>query len=150
MGGRGGRVKAAAGLLASGAADGDAAIVLAQRFGISLRQARRYVEQAAATGPTAVPETTTVFTVKLPATLVARVRERARETGTTISALVAQALTEFLAGATESAHAGERPGGRDRVRLRPPRGHGSVGGLRHSRASAAGPDRVRSGRTVAP
>ena len=92
-----GRVNAAAELLASGAAVGDAAIVLAQRFGISLRQARRYVEQAAATGATAVPEATTVFTVKLPATLAARVRERARETGTTISALVAQALTEFLA-----------------------------------------------------
>jgi predicted transcriptional regulator len=40
---------------------------------------------------------TTVFTVRLPATLVARVRERARGSGSTISAVVAQALTEFLA-----------------------------------------------------
>ena len=92
-----GRVNAAAELLASGAAVADVANVLAQRFGISVRQARRYAEHAAANGPTAVPEATTVFTVKLPATLVARVRERARETGTTISAVVAQALTEFLA-----------------------------------------------------
>jgi hypothetical protein len=30
-------------------------------------------------------------------TLVARVRERARESGSTLSAVVAQALTEFLA-----------------------------------------------------
>ncbi len=44
-----------------------------------------------------VPEETTVFTVKLPSALAARVRERARESGSTISALVAQALTEFLA-----------------------------------------------------
>jgi len=93
-----GRVNAAAELLASGVAVSEAAHMLAERFGISVRQARRYAEQAAASGPTAVPETTTVFTVKLPAALVARVRERARETGTTISALVAQALTEFLAG----------------------------------------------------
>jgi predicted transcriptional regulator len=44
-----------------------------------------------------VPEETMVFTVKLPAALVARVRARARESGSTISAVVAQALTEFLA-----------------------------------------------------
>jgi predicted transcriptional regulator len=44
-----------------------------------------------------VPEATTVFTVRLPATLVARVRARARDSGSTISALVVQALTEFLA-----------------------------------------------------
>ena len=37
-----------------------------------------------------------MFTVRLPAVLVARVRQRARESGSTISALVAQALTEFL------------------------------------------------------
>jgi hypothetical protein len=41
-----------------------------------------------------VPEQTSVFTVKLPSTLVAWVRESV----TTISALVAQALTEKLAG----------------------------------------------------
>ena len=40
---------------------------------------------------------TTVFTVKLPVALVARVREQAKASGSTISALVAQALTEFLA-----------------------------------------------------
>lgn len=70
---------------------------LVARFGCSARQARRYVERAAQDGPTPVPEATTVFTVRLPAALAARVRERARESGSTISALVAQALTEFLA-----------------------------------------------------
>lgn len=75
----------------------EAARVLAVRFGCSVRQARRYVERAAAGGPTAVPEATTVFTVRLPTLLAARVRERARESGSTISALVVQALTEFLA-----------------------------------------------------
>jgi hypothetical protein len=78
------RVNAAAELLAAGATVADACLVLAARFSISPRQARRYAEQAAASGPAAVPETTTVFTVKPPASLVARVRQRARETGTTI------------------------------------------------------------------
>jgi len=92
-----GRVNAAADLLASGVAVAQAAHIVAEQFGISVRQARRYVERAATSGPTAVPETTMVFTVRLPAALVARVRERARESGSTLSALVAQALTEFLA-----------------------------------------------------
>jgi hypothetical protein len=91
------RVNAAADCLASGASLAECVQVLADRFGISVRQAHRYAEQAAASGPTAVPESTVVFTVKLPAPLVARVRELARETGTTISALVTQALSEFLA-----------------------------------------------------
>ena len=98
------RVNAAAELLTSGAPLAEAARVLADRFGCSARQARRYVERAAHDGPTAVPEATTVFTVRLPAVLVARVRERARESGSTISALVAQALTEFLA----RGHRGDR------------------------------------------
>jgi hypothetical protein len=71
--------------------------VLAQRFGCSTRQARRYAEQAAKGGPVAAPEPTTVFTVKLPVALVARVRKQAKVSGSTISALVTQALTEFLA-----------------------------------------------------
>ena len=75
----------------------EAARLLAQRFGCSVRQARRYVERAGQVGRTVAPEVTTVFTVRLPARLVARVRERARESGSTISAVVAQALTEFLA-----------------------------------------------------
>jgi hypothetical protein len=91
------RVNEAAEQLESGVSVAEAARLLAQRFGCSVRQARRYVERAAQAGRTVAPEATTVFTVRLPATLVARVRERARESGSTISAVVAQALTEFLA-----------------------------------------------------
>ena len=98
------RVNAAAELLASGVPVVAAVRVLVARFGCSARQARRYVERAAQDGPTPVPEATTVFTVRLPAALAARVRERARESGSTISALVAQALTEFLA----PGHRGQR------------------------------------------
>jgi predicted transcriptional regulator len=43
-----------------------------------------------------VPEPGTVFTVRLPARLAAAVREHARASGRTISAVVAQALEEFL------------------------------------------------------
>ena len=91
------RVNAAAELLDAGVPVAQAAPVLAARFSCSVRQARRYAERAAQDGPSAVPEATMVFTVKLPAALVARVRERARASGSTISALVAQALSEFLA-----------------------------------------------------
>ena len=75
----------------------EAARVLAGRFGVSARQARRYADQARASGRAEVPEASVVFTVKLPAALAGRVRAHARESGTTISAVVARALTEFLA-----------------------------------------------------
>jgi uncharacterized protein with PIN domain len=91
------RVNAAAKLLCSGLPVVEAVRVLVERFGCSARQARRYVERAAEGGPAAVPEETTVFTVRLPTALVARIRERAKASGSTISALVVQALTEFLA-----------------------------------------------------
>jgi hypothetical protein len=91
------RINAAAGLLESGVPVAEAAGLLAARFGVSVRQARRYADRAAADGRVPVPEASVVFTVKLPAVLAARVRAYARESGTTISAVVASALTEFLA-----------------------------------------------------
>lgn len=91
------RVNAAVELLEAGVPVAEAAHILADRFDCSLRQARRYAERAGEGGRAVVPEETTVFTVRLPATLAARVRERARASGSTISALVTQALTEFLA-----------------------------------------------------
>lgn len=91
------RVNVAVELLESGMPVAEAARVLAERFGCSVRQARRYAERAASVGRSAIPEATTVFTVKLSAVLAARVRQRAGESGSTISALVAQALIEFLA-----------------------------------------------------
>lgn len=90
------RVNAAAALVEAGVAAVAAARVLAGRFGVSARQARRYVDQAVAGGRVEVPEASVVFTVKLPAALAERVRTHARERQTTISALVARALTEFF------------------------------------------------------
>jgi hypothetical protein len=96
------RVNVTAGLLASGMAPLDAAHAVAQQFSVSVRQGRRYVEAAAA-GPVEVPEASVVFTVKLPASLAARVREHAHEQGGTISAVVARALIEFLQRAPSGA-----------------------------------------------
>ena len=75
----------------------EAARVLAGRFGCSVRQGRRYAEQAAGAGRAEVPPDTVVFTVKVPGGLAGRVRAHAREAGLTISAVVTQALEEFLA-----------------------------------------------------
>jgi hypothetical protein len=96
-GGQAERVNAAAELLEAGVPAVEAARVLAGRFGVSARQARRYADQARASGRVEVPETSVVFTVKMPAALAVRVRAHAREGGTTISAVVTHALTEFLA-----------------------------------------------------
>jgi hypothetical protein len=87
------RVNAAAALVAAGTS---VAGELAVRFGLSERQARRYVQRAATSGPMQVPASTKVFTVKLPVVLVARVRAHAAESGRSISSVVTQALEEFL------------------------------------------------------
>jgi hypothetical protein len=100
------RINAAAELAEAGIPAAEAARVLAGRFGCSVRQARRYVDHAAASGRVPVPEPGVVFTVKLPGRLAGAVREHAQVSGRTISAVVAQALEEFLARARR-----ERPGG---------------------------------------
>src|SRR5260370_31360121 len=68
-----GRVNAAAELAEAGVPVAEAATVLAARFAVSVRQARRYVDQAVAEGRVEVPEASVVFTVKLPAALARRV-----------------------------------------------------------------------------
>ena len=88
-------MNAAVELVESGTSVAEVARVLAARFGVSVRQGRRYADHAAA-GRVVVPEATTVFTVKLPVSLAARIRALARETETPVSGLTASALTEFL------------------------------------------------------
>lgn len=90
------RINTAAELLGSGLEVADATKDLARRHRLSQRQARRYVERARDEGAVAVPGTKVVFTVKVPADLARRVRLAARATGQTISAVVSQALAEFL------------------------------------------------------
>lgn len=92
------RVNAAVELVRSGTPTAQAARTLAERFGVSVRQARRYLADAATAGHhhVEVPEENVVFTVKLPSSLAAQVRAEARQNGVTISALVARALAEAM------------------------------------------------------
>ena len=73
--------------------------LLALRLGVSPRQAARYVHAAQQqSGPLTVPEDKVVFTVKLPTSLVRRVRRHVRTQERSISQWVAQALEEHLQG----------------------------------------------------
>jgi predicted transcriptional regulator len=57
------------------------------------------VERAGRDGRVQVPAPAAVFTVRLPVPLVARIRGHAAASGRTLSAVVGQALEEFLARA---------------------------------------------------
>lgn len=100
------RVNVAAGLLADGVSVAETTGELARRFGLSDRQARRYVDQARTVGAVAVPDPAVVFTVRLPVGLVARLRGHAKATGRTLSGLAAEAIEELL-----DRHGRDRPGG---------------------------------------
>ena len=63
------------------------------RYGLSRRQAYRYLQQARQAGsPLAIPEAKAVFTVKLSRRLIAQVRQRARQQRCSMSAWVEQRL----------------------------------------------------------
>ena len=90
------RINAAAELLDADTDTPAAARRLAASFGLSERQARRYVDQAREHGRVAVPEPTVVFTVRLSRGLIARLRAHAAASGRTLSGLVAEAIEELL------------------------------------------------------
>jgi hypothetical protein len=90
------RTNAAAALVAQGVPVGEAVGVLAARFGLSERQARRYVDAARVSGPVAAPEPLVSFSVRLAAGLVTRVRGYARATEASVGAVVTEALDSFL------------------------------------------------------
>ena len=71
---------------------------LMETYDVSHIQAYRYVRQAKTNnGEIAIPESSVVFTVKLPPTLIGRIREFSRFKGISISKVVHTALEEFLA-----------------------------------------------------
>jgi len=87
-------------------ASADAVRALQAEFGLSERQARRYVNLGLLEPEgLAVPERTAVFTVRLAPSLVGALREHAGATGQTLSAVTAEAVSGYLAGA------GQRGGG---------------------------------------
>lgn len=70
---------------------------LSDQFGISRRQAYRYLQEAQAIGgPVPVSESTIAVTFKLAPSLIHAVRIRAATDGATISETVSLALTAFL------------------------------------------------------
>ena len=76
----------------------EAAQLLTRQFGLSLRQAYRYLEEAAALdAPVEVVEATAAVTLKLPPTTVRALRAYARSSGLTLGMIVTRALVAFLA-----------------------------------------------------
>jgi predicted HicB family RNase H-like nuclease len=91
------RINAALDLLKGGSSNREAVAVLVRRYRVSKQQARRYLEQAQrAKRKLPVPEEKMVFTVKLPVSLTARLRQRAESSGKSLSDLTTQALEAFL------------------------------------------------------
>lgn len=75
----------------------EAAQNLSREFALSLRQAYRYLEEAARLDqPVEIAEATVPITLKLPPATVRRLRVYARRSGLTIGTIVTRALDAFL------------------------------------------------------
>ena len=71
---------------------------LMQKYGVSQVQAYRYIQLAREINEKmAIPESSVVFTVKLPPTLISRIKKLSGSKGLSISKVVHTALEEFLA-----------------------------------------------------
>jgi predicted DNA-binding transcriptional regulator YafY len=91
------RVNVTRSLLKEGSSRDEALSVIMDRFGVSRRQAYRYIEEALRIKRTVlVPERKVVFTVKVPESLVSFIRHIADATGESLSVIVTQALKAFL------------------------------------------------------
>ena len=96
------QLNAAFGLMARGVSLAEAAGVLSRDFGLSRRQAYRYLEEARAIGhPVPVGEPSVPITLKLPGTIVRGLRAYAAASGLTLGEIVARAVVAFLAKARE-------------------------------------------------
>jgi transposase-like protein len=91
------RINTAIALLRKGSSGEEAVSEIMGRFGVSRRQAYRYIRQAQSTKrKVPVPEQKVVFTVKLPGSLVSFMRQLSDSTEESLSDLVTQALKTFL------------------------------------------------------
>ena len=92
------RLNVAHDLLAGGVALPEAVSSLSRQFGLSRRQAYRYVQEALAIGQSVPPVTPSVpITLKIPANIVREVRAYSVVSGLTLSEIVTRAITAFLA-----------------------------------------------------
>ncbi|HDL90112.1 MAG TPA: hypothetical protein ENG14_04340 [Thermodesulforhabdus norvegica] len=91
------RINAALALIKEYESVTKAAVALAARYGISKRQAYRYIHEAEVLGKQVpIPEAKIAFTVKLSQRLIQELRQQAKYTGQTLSEIVTQALEAFL------------------------------------------------------
>ena len=91
------RINATIALLKEKVTNAQVALALMQGYGVSRRQAYRYIGEAKkARSELPIPDVKVVFTVKLPQGLVTRLRAYAKLREDSLSFLVTQALEEFL------------------------------------------------------
>ena len=90
------RLRAARRLLAEEIGMAEAAMALSKTFGLSRRQAYRYLERARAGTPAPVAENSVTITLKMPQSLAGRLRVHATKRGITTSEFVRQAIAAFL------------------------------------------------------
>ena len=76
----------------------EAVVSLSHQFGISRRQAYRYLQEAGTVGhPVLVVAPSVPITLKIPANIVGEVRAYSVISGLTLSEIVTRAITAFLA-----------------------------------------------------
>ena len=91
------RLNAAINLLAQGYTLAEAAEALTQQFGLSRRQAYRYLQDAQEIdAPVLVASPSVPITIKIPEDVVIRLRAHAQTSGMAIGEIVAQAIISFL------------------------------------------------------
>jgi predicted DNA-binding transcriptional regulator YafY len=91
------RINTALALIKSEESLSRTALALTKRYGISKRQAYRYVREAEMIGKQVpIPDTKIAFTVKLSKNLIKALRKYAKTTGQSLSEIVSQALEAFL------------------------------------------------------
>jgi hypothetical protein len=90
------RLRAARRLLADEIGIAEAAMALSRTFGLSRRQAYRYLELARAGAPLAAAENSVTITLKMPESLARGLRAHATARGVTTSEVVRQAVAAFL------------------------------------------------------
>jgi predicted DNA-binding transcriptional regulator YafY len=91
------RLNAAHSLLARGVGVPEAVVSLSRQFGISRRQAYRYLQEAETIGhPVPVSAPSVPITLNIPANIVGEVRAYSVISGLTLSEIVTRAITAFL------------------------------------------------------
>src|SRR3984885_4063803 len=91
------RLNAAHSLLARGTGLAEAVALLSRQFGLSRRQAYRYLQEAETIGhPVPVAAPSVPITLKIPANIVSEVRAYSVASGLTLGEIVTRAITAFL------------------------------------------------------